>query len=638
MPQKIATTLFILFTIFIGQSQDLSIFAIPDKLSKNANAVVNYHKQTIELVRQNKMIIKHKASITIYNKKADHLAELTLHYDNNSSVKNVSMEFFNLAGKRIKKVKKKDFDDYSTTGNASLYSDSRVLYYNYTATTYPYTVKYEYELQQSSTAFIPRWFPIKNHYVGIKESSYSFTYPIDFKIQKLESNFEGYTIKKTTTEGRLTYHISSVEPIKKEYLSPNFSKIVPNVKLGSNKFHLAGVDGTADNWNDFGKWMHNELLASRNNLSEETKTKIKELVKDVSDPIDKAKLIYEYVQDKTRYISIQYEIGGWQPMMTNDVDKLGYGDCKALTYYTKALMDVVEIPSFYSIVYADSGSESKKSIQKEVISVQGNHAFLCLPREKDTIWLECTSQKVPFGLKNSFTDDRDVLAITAEGGKIIHTNSYKADEILQKITATISLLENGSIQGNADVTSYGKQYSQHMHRYDGLAPDDLEKSMKEQYSFINNLNFSKIEVNNNKDQKRYEEKIEFTADSYAVKNSDGSFLFNLNVLNRISYVPDRVRNRKNPFEILRGFKDEDSYEISIPTSFKIIDLPQPTTVENQFGIYTVSVERISDTTIKYKRTLLLHKGLYDKELYPNYRKFWKKINRLENMKIIISKQ
>ncbi|HIP48409.1 MAG TPA: DUF3857 domain-containing protein, partial [Lutibacter sp.] len=116
MPQKIATTLFILFTIFIGQSQDLSIFAIPDKLSKNANAVVNYHKQTIELVRQNKMIIKHKASITIYNKKADHLAELTLHYDNNSSVKNVSMEFFNLAGKRIKKVKKKDFDDYSTTG------------------------------------------------------------------------------------------------------------------------------------------------------------------------------------------------------------------------------------------------------------------------------------------------------------------------------------------------------------------------------------------------------------------------------------------------------------------------------------------------------------------------------------------
>jgi hypothetical protein len=102
-------------------------------------------------------------------------------------------------------------------------------------------------------------------------------------------------------------------------------------------------------------------------------------------------------------------------MMTADVDKLGYGDCKALTYYTKSLMDVVEIPSFYTIVNAGI---SKKNIEKEVVSVQGNHAFLCLPQEKDTIWLECTSQKVPFGFKNSFTDDRDVLAITPIGGKI----------------------------------------------------------------------------------------------------------------------------------------------------------------------------------------------------------------------------
>lgn len=636
MPQKITMILLVLFNLFIGQAQDFSVFTIPNKLSKNANAVVNYHEQTIELVRQDKMLIHHKASITIYNKKADYLAELTLNYDNNSRVKNVSMEFFNLAGKRIKKVKKKDFDDYSATGNATLYSDSRVLYYHYTATTYPYTVKYEYDFQTSNTAQIQSWYPIISYHVGLKESSYSFTYPPDFKIQKLESNFEGYTIKKTATAGNLSYHISNVEPIKHEHLSPNFSKIVPNVKLASNKFNLAGVDGTADNWKDFGKWMYNELLASRNNLSEETKDKIKRLVKDVSDPIEKAKLIYKYVQDKTRYISVQYEIGGWQPMLTNDVDKLGYGDCKALTYYTKALMDVVEIPSFYSIVYADV-YESKKNIQKEVVSVQGNHAFLCLPREKDTIWLECTSQKTPFGLKNSFTDDRDVLAITEEGGKIIHTNSYKANEILQKTTATISLLDNGSIQGNAEIKSYGKQYSQHMHRYEGLAPDDLEKKMKMHYSHINNLNFSKIEVNNNKDQKRYEENIAFSADSYAVKNSDGSFIFNLNVLNRISYVPDRVRNRKNPFEILRGFKDEDSYEINIPATFKIIDLPQPTTIENQFGIYQVSVERKSATSIQYTRTLLLYKGLYKKELYPDYRKFWKRINRLENSKIIIYK-
>jgi len=636
MPQKIALFLFVLLHFSISQAQDFSIFTIPDKLSKNANAVINYDDYSIELVRQDKMLIHHKASITVYNKKADYLAELTLFYNNGSSIKSVYMEFFNAVGKRIKKVKKKDFDDYSATGNATLYSDSRVLHYNYTAITYPYTVKYEYTQSRSYTAFIPRWTPIDNYYVGVKESSYSFSYPLDFEINKLETNFEGYAIKKNFSTGLMQYSISDVAPIKREALSPEFSKIHPKVIVGSNKFHLAGVDGEADNWQEFGKWMYTKLLASRNNLSEETKIKIRNLVKDIEDPIERAKLIYQYVQDKTRYISIQVEIGGWQPMLTDDVDKLGYGDCKALTFYTKSLMDVAEIPSFYTAVYA--GMNSKKDIQEEIVSVQGNHVFLCLPQEKDTIWLECTSQKAPFGFKNSFTDDRKVLAITPEGGKIIHTPSYKADEILQKTTATISLLENGSIQGTAETMSYGQQYSQHMHRYEGLSPDDLEKSMKNYYDHINNLSFSKIEVNNNKDQKRYEEKIEFTADSYAIKNTDGSFLFSLNVLNRISYAPDRVRNRSTPFEIVRGFIDKDIYEISIPENYKIIDIPQPIIIENQFGRYSLIIKRNSATSLQYSRTLLINKGLYTKELYPNYRNFRKVIKKAEKIKIIISKQ
>ena len=114
-------------------------------------------------------------------------------------------------------------------------------------------------------------------------------------------------------------------------------------------------------------------------------------------------------------------------------------------------------------------------------------------------------------------------------------------------------------------------------------------------------------------------------------------MFNLNVLNRINYIPSRVRNRKNPFEIVRGFKDEDIYEINLPANYTVSDLPQPVTIENQFGIYRMSVERKSDTSLQYTRTILINKGLYNKDLYPEYREFWKKINRLENVKIILSK-
>ncbi|HHH55242.1 MAG TPA: DUF3858 domain-containing protein, partial [Bacteroidetes bacterium] len=350
--------------------------------------------------------------------------------------------------------------------------------------------------------------------------------------------------------------------------------------------------------------------------------------------IERAKIIYEYVQNKTRYINVVIGIGGWQPMEADEVDRLGYGDCKALTFYTKSLMDVAEVPSIYTIVFA---GDQKENIKKDIVSLQGNHVFLCLPQKKDTIWLECTSQKVPFGYKNSFTDDRDVLAITPDGGKIVHTSYYKDEENIQRTVATYSLLENAEIQGSASIKSYGTQYMHHLSSFDGLQPKDLDKKMKNYLSFINNLSFSKIEVKNNKEKKRYEENIKFAAENYAIINQDASLIFKPNILNRNSYIPNRERNRQMPFKIMRGYKDMDEYTIIIPKNYQLSIVPKAINIENRFGKYSVTIEKLSDHSLKYTRQLIINRGNYSKELYEKYRRFRKRIKKLDNLKLLLTK-
>jgi hypothetical protein len=53
-------------------------------------------------------------------------------------------------------------------GGSTMFSDSGI--YLYTPVQYPFTVVYKSELQTSTTAFIPQWYPVSNYYVSVEKS------------------------------------------------------------------------------------------------------------------------------------------------------------------------------------------------------------------------------------------------------------------------------------------------------------------------------------------------------------------------------------------------------------------------------------------------------------------------------------
>ncbi len=143
-----------------------------------------------------------------------------------------------------------------------------------------------------------------------------FLYPSDLGFKKKEFQFSGFNIKKSEdSDTKLSYIAQNILAQKSEDLSPSSEDLFPRVMMGLEKFHLEGVDGTATTWEAFGKWYGEKILTGTTTLSEETKTKMQALVGDEKDPIKKAKIIYDYVQKKSRYVNIAIGIGGWKPML-----------------------------------------------------------------------------------------------------------------------------------------------------------------------------------------------------------------------------------------------------------------------------------------------------------------------------------
>lgn len=617
----------------ISQDSFYSILTIPEGLTENTNAVVRKNSINITFNSSTEMRVVEKRIVTVFNKKGNDNVDAYTYYDANKKIIDLEVLVFDALGNEIKKIKKKDFKDESAVDGGTLYSDSRVKYLEYTPISYPYTIEFTCETINKNTAFIQPFYPVNSYYLSVQNSTYSITYPEDITIRTKEKNFENVNLQKEEQHTKISFKVENIEAIKKEDYSPTFSTMAPRVMVAANKFTLEGVNTEVENWDDFGKWMYHDLIKTTHDLPQETITAINNLVAGETDDIEKAKKVYQFVQDKVRYISVQVGIGGWKPFNASKVDALGYGDCKALTNYTMALLNAVGVQSFYTVVYARG---SQRSIEKDFPAMQGNHVILNIPQEDDEdIWLECTSQKLPFGFIGDFTDDRDVLVITPEGGKIQHTKKYKVDESLQTINGVCSISNKGALKAKVNVISKGIQYD-NKYWLETETNRDLDTHYKKRWRYINGLSIDEISINNNRDNIEFIEDVSFSALNYS-KVIGKRMLVPLNALNRSRHIPDRYRTRKLPLKIRRGFKDVDRVEVMLPTDYAIESQPENTLIENKFGSYKMQLEMKDENTLVYSREFVIKDGEFPKEDYSAFRAFYKEVSKLDNAKIALIK-
>lgn len=618
---------------FAQQNYDASL--ISKELLPYASAVVRNEEVSVEVKDLDNAVYHVKKAVTVLNKNGDEHARIIIYYDKDISVKSVKGVVYNQFGKQIGKFSESDFDDVSVGGESSLFDSQRVKHFLPAINDYPYTVAYEYEKKFKGTLYFYDWTPNDNFGVAVEKSSYSFTCKPDFKIKYKEINLPEKGQISTNAQGMTAYvwKTSNLKALKYEPFSPYLKNYVSCVQIAPEKFSYYGAAGSFTNWNELGKWINDKLVANRQELTYQTIERMKEITKDITDPKLKAKKIYEYMQAKTHYISVQVGIGGFQPFLASDVDNQNYGDCKALVNYTQALLKAVNIDSYYCIV--KSGRDYNISLQNDFASMnQADHIILCVPFKNDTTWADCTSQTIPFGYLGGFTDNRTVLALTPQGGKLIRTPKYTAAENLESRKATFNISAAGELSGIMTTTYKGVNYED--------CNELLESAKTEQYKLeqnrypINNMNIESLDIQQDKSfDPATRETIKLQARDYASFN-DGKIYFLLNPVNREQFVPKQLRTRLNDVYITRGSTNEDEVTYTLPSGYHLEKRPLQVSITKPFGNFSVSMELKGDQLI-YKRKLQLIDGTYSKDTYQDLVNFYQSVVDTDEYNVVLIK-
>lgn len=618
-----------LFFVGFSKAQNYSIQLLDESLLRNADAVVRRSEITIEISTYNAMREKKRRVVTVLNAEGEKHINAYTFYDPTTKIKKLYATVYDKSGKEIKSFKKNDFIDVNAVDGVSMYTDYRVKYLDYTGISYPYTIAFNSEVETTTTAFIPSWLPLEDYRVSTAYAKYELINTSGIPLKTKKTHFESYAIDE---DSPLVLVAKNLTAIKEEPLSVGFKNRVPYMRVALEVFDMKGVKGTNKNWNDFGKWVHDTLNNDTRTLPQEVIVELKARIPESATDLEKVKIIYQYMQNKTRYVAVHMGIGGWRPIVAEKVNRMGYGDCKGLSNYTKALLEAVGVSAHYAIIF---GGRSIRSLDRDFSATQGNHAVLAVPHKEDYIWLECTSQTNPFGYIANFTDDRDALLITPDGGKIVRTKAYKPSENKAHVEATVELTQEGAISGSLTMITEGARYDFHASIEDKPLRDQKLVYKETYWGDINLLNIASITLSNDKENVRFTEHIEFSASNYG-KISGGRLMFSPNIFNKLRYIPPKNKNRLSPLKIDRGSTDIDDYLLEIPDSTVVEVLPKPVEISSDFGTYSYHVVQEENNLIRIKRILVFYNGLFDAERYDDYRNFRKSISKADQSKIILT--
>lgn len=623
----------LLFLSTTAKAADInySALTIKEEMKKDADAVVRYDRIEFVVLSRARAIKRTHFVVTILNKNAKDHATIGVHYNQLSKVKSLEGKVYNALGAEIAKLKKKDIQDLSVYDGASLFSDHRVKAASLEQHVYPYTVEWIYEEEEENLMFYPGWVAQAGEKLAVEESEMIIHMPLGMNLRYQGNSLAPSCVIKTQADKTIyQWKAENLPAIRREPLGPSFTTLVPLVYTAPDEFEVAGYAGKMDSWENYGKWI-NLLNSTRNDLPPVAIEKIKQLTRDLPENREKIKAVYDYLQNNTRYVGIQLGIGGWQPFKTSFVFDKGYGDCKALSFYTKALLEVIGVQSYYTLISAGS---NKREVREDFPMSTFNHAILCVPDGQDTIWLECTSQTNPFGYLGSFTSDRKAVIITEEGGKIVKTPVYRQEDNLQKTVAQVRL--TGGTGAEVDfIRSYeGLQFENYgLHHY---INESREEQRKWIYKAVSIPSYEIADFSFSLEEKMVP--VATLKSEMLIRNfttSSGKRIFiSLNLANQLKVEYPALSGRKTEFETGPPFVDTDTIIYHLPKGAEPEYLMEEVEIKSEFGEYKATAIHKNGTII-YSRLFKQNSGKYPADKYNEFIKFRQEIARADNARAVI---
>ena len=624
--------------------------AIAPALRENAHAVVRAYDEVVTVKSASQVINAVHRVVTVLDEAgSDDYGQLAVPYDALSRINYLRGAVYDAQGHLLHQLRPAEVHDQGLgSEGGSFMTDLRMRYVDLRQPATPYTVELDYEIASENTLFYPDWQPQHSENVSLEGATLQVTTPTALPLRFEEQLLPAGAASAPVVAGNQTtyrWKLPASPAMEEEPLSPPLDELLPAVHLAPATFEVQGHAGSLASWQSLGQWTY-ELGKGRDVLPPALTATMAQLMITYPEPHARARKVYELLQSSTRYISVQLGLGGWQTAPASSVATGGYGDCKALSNYTCALLKAAGLPAYMALVGAGT---DHADVRSSFPSSQFNHAILCLPlaahgpTPADTVWLECTSQTTAFGYMGSFTGNRHALLLMPEGGRLVATPRYGAQANRQQRRTDLWLDASGGAKATVHTHRVGlaqDRYAQLLHEADAEEQKKyVSNRLRLSHFTVTSLRLTSAPVATPQALPGVLETLGLDLPGLAIP-AGRRLLLEPNLLGHLAALPAQVGTRQAPLVLPPASLSQDTVRLHLPVGFKVENLPQPVELTSPYGVYMSRCVALPDGTLQYVRQLELRRpksAALPPAAYADYLSFRRKIGQADNARVVLVK-
>jgi hypothetical protein len=563
--------------------------------------------------------------VKIFDIRGHQYANVAIPYSPGNELEHLQARTISPDGKIIV-VNANNIYDISLYPNYMLYSDQKSKLFTFPAIENGSIVEYKYTIQFEGHNYGNSWsFQDK---IPVLYSRFEINIPADsdpkFKFSGIE--LEPQIIK--TLDGDKTKYIwqaKNLPPIEPEIAMPVIKNSVARLRISSTNFK---------SWEKVADWYGN-LSKTQMHVSDDLKNLVLSLTRNKVKDTEKLKVIYEWIVNNIRYISVSIGIGSYQPHLASEVLQNRYGDCKDMTTLLCTMAKEAGVDVFPGIISTWQNGE----IDTTIVSVgQFNHVIAFYPIVGDSgIWLEPTDNASAFNSLPWYDQGRQVLVVMGDSSRFIRTPKTKYLSNRNYLNWNVDLRQDGSAVVTAENRIWGA-------RANDLRFDLMIQSEKDRQQWI---------------QKLIEEKSMFsTLDSTAISGENPirdpliiwyrfeTDKFADRIHNDLIFCPGDVsamnlsdvfdeEERKYPVKFKYGMQQQVNLEIHLPENWRLSTNKIDKKTESAFGEASWRWY-VSGNILHVQNQFILKGDDIQPDEYPDFKSFLKEVRMQELQKVIVS--